>query len=817
MSLQSYDHLLSFDLPEGFHAIRATDDEGNPLFGIGIGQSTDENGETTYEYRANLMLCKTDEDYAMVEDPSVQHLDGSIQNALRFLRQSQSFLGLEIVFTNALIFLVHPEKTYVLNSVLVGSGERLENWIAFLNDLLACVVLEGQKGDFAPITEGLIDAAVAGDENEAENEADDADAADASEDAAPYPVAMPGADQHSHLDFLSNTQNAFGFLGGMIQMNQSGTEYSFEELDEYFWERYEDADDLISITESVTDFALAETAREMGEIFRVSEDAFDGAEDREQEIEAGLVRRCTMYEAFRSFAWTLAAYCARRGINPDQVTIDDIEDIADFVVEDRGRLNYAPNSYCPTLCSGDDIHNFYIPDAVPAAVRATLAVCITDDPENEDFDAQAHILSLDGLRRDMEYLFPVMQTIYDSLAATRDFDEPLEGTLAEMLYVWCGMTYALRNAVYTEDGPMTCYWDHPGEMPVLKSFGRTITRGEKAVDCGYAFTYNEGITFENEHYTFQFPDGFVVLEGEEDRDFIAYLPNEENPHDYVESPFIIYAGQDVDGSVNAQLSLPLAYHAVLNIFTTQIPDTIPWYYHRYDMPGVIAVSPDNTCLHANAVVPYGETLKMIRFQVDVTGKKQKFACEDLLKSVLDHMVPKHPVTMLDDIDDEKYVEMTLAEDEVAQWTALLNAYVTQVAFARQQHQNQLVRDIQANHPGAAKVKKMVQDMLRRYSEASAEGLKKADAIYQIKRAQYPNHPALAVMKQAMDEAFLDMVVQYVNLDDERVESVDPYMYVYRLHSDAALADAVANVLENGGDALGAAAYQRLQELAAQRG
>lgn len=796
MSLHKYDHLLSFDLPKDFHIIKDVDDEGNPTFGIGIGKTIGDDGETNYEYRINLLSQDRDDDNELNIGSSAIRLEGNIENSIQFVKNVQSFFGLEIIITTAIIFLIHREKTYVLNTVLVGDGERLENWLNFINDILAGVVLDGKKGEFASVTEDMI--------GEAPN--DEAIAADSDDTGdvfgfMPYPTAIPAENQHSHWDFLENTKGGLGLFGGLLQVNQSGTEYSFEALDEYYWERFDDEDSLVAITESDDGFALAETAREMGEIFRVSEASFEGGEDRESEIENGLLRRCGMYEAFRSFAWTLAAFCDKEGLLPEQVTIDDIEEIADFVVEQRGRLNYEADSFCPTICSGDDIHNYYIPDATPDTARKALAQCMAEESEDDEMDPQAHILSLDGLRKDMEYLFPAMQTIYDNLAAVRDFDEPLEGAVAEVLYVWCAMTYALRSPIYTEDGPMNCFWDHPGKMPVLKSFGKAANRSEKHVDCGYSFTYEQGLLFENEHYSIQFPDGFVIKEGEEDRDFIAYLPNEDDPDDHFESAFVIYAGQDMNGGVNAQLKLPLTYHAVLNAFATQMPGTIPWYYHRRELPGIIAAAPEAGCLHANAVVAYGETLKMMRFQINVSTKKQANACESLIKSMLDKMMPKEPVDILDIIDDAKYVNMSLDGSEVAQWTELMDAYSNQIAIARNQRQEQLVQSIQSNNPGMPKVKKMLRDMLRQYTDAAAECLKKADAIYQLKRSQFPNHKSLKKMKKAIDEAFLDLVEQFVNLDGERIESIDAYKEIYMGHNTMTAEQASKDILTNCGDAL----------------
>ena len=110
-------------------------------------------------------------------------------------------------------------------------------------------------------------------------------------------------------------QNSLGFLGGMLQINQTGTEYCFEDFCECYEDRFEGEGVLECIAEAAEDFPLAESAREMGEIFRVNEAVFNDGEDREQEIDNGHIRRCEMYEAFCSFVWTLADCCGDTAAN----------------------------------------------------------------------------------------------------------------------------------------------------------------------------------------------------------------------------------------------------------------------------------------------------------------------------------------------------------------------------------------------------------------------------------------------------------------------------------------------------------------------
>ena len=96
----------------------------------------------------------------------------------------------------------------------------------------------------------------------------------------------------THLDFLEKTAGGLGFLGGLVQMNATGTEYCFEQLVDYYADRFDDEKIIGEIAKAdKVPFALASTARKMGEIFRVSKSAFNSGEDLEQEIERMLLEQ----------------------------------------------------------------------------------------------------------------------------------------------------------------------------------------------------------------------------------------------------------------------------------------------------------------------------------------------------------------------------------------------------------------------------------------------------------------------------------------------------------------------------------------------
>lgn len=190
-----------------------------------------------------------------------------------------------------------------------------------------------------------------------------------------------------------------------------------------------------------------------------------------------------------------------------------------------------------------------------------------DEYEDEDDDnkkAVYGIMSLDALRKELDYMYPAIKAIYDELEATRDTEEALTGGIADILYVWCSMTYAAREPIFTEDGPVNCWWEHPDNMTdseenkqkYIKEVQRANVSSSEPVEN---FTYNDKLQAEGEGYVIDIPDGFIIKEGDEDRDFIAYLPNEDDTDDEDESRFIIYAGQKIENEIIGKLRTYVEY------------------------------------------------------------------------------------------------------------------------------------------------------------------------------------------------------------------------------------------------------------------
>lgn len=205
---------------------------------------------------------------------------------------------------------------------------------------------------------------------------------------------------------------------------------------------------------------LAVKAKEMACVFRVDSHAFNPRDDKEQEIANLYLRNSCMLSGLRSFAWTLAAYCQKHETTPAEIPRDTLEKLVDFIAR-RNWLNYEAGSYCSGLCTGSDLHVFYLPDSASAADAEQLALSeedieyiieMTGEEPSED-EISCEQLSLDALRKDLSYIYPAVCRLYENLQQNRDQTVPLTGKSADIVYAWCVLALAAQEPFFTEVGP----------------------------------------------------------------------------------------------------------------------------------------------------------------------------------------------------------------------------------------------------------------------------------------------------------------------------------------------------------------------------
>jgi len=194
----------------------------------------------------------------------------------------------------------------------------------------------------------------------------------------------------------------------------------------------------------------------MQDLFNVDISIFDYKFDRQCEIQRGYLKDAYLVSALRSFAWTLAEYCDRKGVTPGDVSYPIVRRLVDFIAE-HDWLNYNGVSYCRGLCDAPDNVVFYAPDGLSDADRSLLpSPPLYYEDNNGPYQVMGNVpaivRSLDALRRDLAFAYPAIRLLFDELAINRNYFEPLLGDDADLIYAWCGFVFAAWSPFSLERG-----------------------------------------------------------------------------------------------------------------------------------------------------------------------------------------------------------------------------------------------------------------------------------------------------------------------------------------------------------------------------
>ena len=248
----------------------------------------------------------------------------------------------------------------------------------------------------------------------------------------------------------------------------SGTDYQFITFRDALKNTFDDGEKE-TIEEVIANddekYTLSDKAKEMQSIFRVDSSAFNKGHDRECEIAEGYLHKAYMFSALRSFAWTLGTYCDKKGCNVEDLDVTECENIVRFISL-RKWLNYIADSYCPALCSGSDLHVYYIPDSVDSSTKEHFMPSEEDVSRVERMKATfpqyneilPSVVSLNQLRRDLEFIYPAIYKLWSKLSENRDFTKELDGDIADVVYTWCSVANAAKEPFFSEDGPTRCFF-----------------------------------------------------------------------------------------------------------------------------------------------------------------------------------------------------------------------------------------------------------------------------------------------------------------------------------------------------------------------
>lgn len=509
MATYEYNDKIKFMLPAGYLFSRDEDDEGNEVFHITAGEYENDEGETCYKFNCRVSYSEYDPEEAdeeftsdnlldllaeRMEDSRRMKLPGTPKTILINKGMPLSFFGC-VMKMFASLGVVQVSDWSVLQLITTGmvkdddpqaNSERYE----YLYEVLKATRINGKKLPIDSTSPAQIEEALQLTFDE------DGEAIDVSpkiqfnftngDETTTYEYTTDGMkevgkeyltrvtpDEELYPHYNSvRSAGGLGFLGASVVVNASGTEYEFipfrnaAENDE----AEEDMKALYNrvIAKDTESYDLHEKAKEMQKLFHVNESAFDPRHDRECELEEGYMHRAYMMSGLRSFAWTLADYCKQHDCTPEDIDNTVASRIANFVANEDW-LNYDGDTYCQGLCSGSDLHVYFVPDGVTQADKKKLLPSKEDKDRVEQmkkkFPSYREILSevhsLNALRKDLAYIYPAVKALWDSLEEERDYDKALLGNEADIVYAWCALALAAKEPFFTEDGPMSCFFIQP--------------------------------------------------------------------------------------------------------------------------------------------------------------------------------------------------------------------------------------------------------------------------------------------------------------------------------------------------------------------
>lgn len=270
-------------------------------------------------------------------------------------------------------------------------------------------------------------------------------------------------------------------------------------------------------------------------------------------------------------------------------------------------------------------------------------------------------------------------------------------------------------------------------------------------------TYNNGLKVKGSGYTMDIPDGFVIQKAS-DRDFIAYIPDPDCPGEYFESGIIIYAAQQISTG-EIKLKTVAEFCSVAEAIKSNLPSEFgeveTAWYERKDLPGAFCCFDD--CVHVQLFVGIDDHLQQMRVQFNNANRQNKAKYKKMAMEIFDHMRPDKPVELLEELDAKKYISMSDGSKAMAEWIKLVQEYAEHIGIAINIQQIAISSALNENHD-ISQLKKDIRKMLKGISALVDEELVKAEAIYTLKRAKYPNSPSVRKMKAAV-KSLIDLASQ----------------------------------------------------------
>lgn len=219
----------------------------------------------------------------------------------------------------------------------------------------------------------------------------------------------------------------------------------------------------------------------------------------------------------------------------------------------------------------------------------------------------------------------------------------------------------------------------------------------------YELSFDFGKEYECAAYTVGIPDACVLNKNSENREFVAWIPDETNPEDENASPCIFMSSENIaNDDINTLKTkeeflaiMKIVLHQSANLLTNIIDATC---FHSINFPedsgiGVCELL-FSGCWHANVIAPSENELVILRVQLNNLKLKDRELADQVVTKWLKTFKLKNPKKFLKQLDDVTYMSMPLNQESLMQYDADVTEYLKHIEVARNTNINQVIQNAQ---------------------------------------------------------------------------------------------------------------------------
>lgn len=288
----------------------------------------------------------------------------------------------------------------------------------------------------------------------------------------------------------------------------------------------------------------------------------------------------------------------------------------------------------------------------------------------------------------------------------------------------------------------------------------------------YDLSFDYGKNYECAAYTVGIPDACVLNKNSENRDFLAWIPDETDPEDENVSPLILMSSENLANEAISGLKIKEAAQIVIKIVADNLANTLgSSSCHVIAFPEESGVGSCvlmySGCWHAYTLAMAENEIVRLRAQFNNLKLKDREVADRVVLEWLKTFRLKKPKTFLRELDDASYATMPLNQENVSQYDADITQYLNYVDAARNMSINQAVQSAQqSGNKSVAQIILDIKSELFESADCKANIYRKIAKTVTSLAVKNPENPLVADLYTKAISHLTDK--EELTVDDEKI-------------------------------------------------